>query len=165
MPISLCLGALSYFISSIHFKYLYVIYVTVHNVLFRCVSYVMLGCVLISAKLICPQEQWDQSSQMAWNRAYKSSLPGNNRAHINRALLSNSILIKFWKFLRKAVHRNGCKTKSSYKQPKTILNINMHLSAAEPRVITDDASCVLVDYCSIAHESILLWGFKEYSIE
>lgn len=37
----------------------------------------------------------------------------------------------------------------------------MHLSTTEPHVITDDVSCVLVDYCSIADESILLWGFKQ----
>lgn len=107
----------------------------------------------------------DHSSQMAWNRAYKSSLPGNNRAHINRALLANRILIIFWKFLWKAVSRNG----SFCKQPKITLNITCIVQLKSYMLFyIERQQCVLYllfYFCTIFCHQLnvgLFWDFKHW---
>lgn len=108
----------------------------------------------------------DHSSQMVWNRAYKSSLPGNNRAHINRALLPNRILIIFWKFPWKAVSRNG----SLCKQPQITINITCIVQLKSSMLFyIERQQCVLYllillfYFCTIFCQQLnvgLFWDFK-----
>lgn len=138
MLISFCFITISFWIFvSLHMYYCE--YGKVHCVLFSCFLYVTLSCVFISAELIEITQarlcEIGRTIIIAWQQ----------QSIINRALLANRILIKFWKFLWKAVSRNG----GSCKQPKITLNITCIIQLQSSMLFYDERQhlLILLLYC------------------